>query len=450
MSELTVPRELDELFPVTQELEFSGGSFEQLVDTVGETAPEVRDRKPNLMASAGQLIRDYTVTSDFFAADDNAIGLLLAAGLHDTASRIGDKSPAKQASDELIATSFARTLFGRYSPTHPLEDVKAMAGLPPAERLALHLRYTNQALSDRLQTWFQTNDELRSIQQAMGIEDQAHDYKILVLSIGQPIHTTGIGEAEGADTNMKDYVAELHAKGEAFMREQLADPAAVIPYGYVSTILGQRYVCIMEPTARVLLEPETIGYKDDGQNLDYIRSLMKHEFAHSQDDISLTDYAQDEESSFIGLLLEEYRAEVFSGFGFQEFYSDIYRMVSYAEDYSPLNLAEALRSVKYGQGISTKVSFYATLISQFGLNNSAKLAGLLPKNYIVQSPKSSRELYAALDDGIMMNTLVEDMSVEDIEAYLAAKPQIKPQFRQEVRDWLNRLRLAAHTEQPHS
>ncbi|HZM64288.1 MAG TPA: hypothetical protein VFB59_04105 [Candidatus Saccharimonadales bacterium] len=430
---------MSELRQSAQELQFPNYSYQEVLDRLGELAPEVQHNRDALADCANFLLNAYGVDNRFFAADDNGIGLVLASALHGEAAKPQGKSVAKQNSSQIIADSFARTLFGRYSIAYPCEDVRSMSNLAPEDTFDLYMRYANARLSGRLQDWVGTNNEFQSLHG--GTSD---GFTIMVLRIGNSVHTRGIGGAAIAPRGMDRYLADLYANGEAFMREQSADPEDAIPYAFVQTFFGRRHIVIMEPTARILLEPEAIGYQDDGANLDLIKALIKHELTHTKGSLALKDLGHPQEDSYIGKLLEEYRAEVLSGCKLASQYPDIYETIRGVNEYARVTIADIIRSLPYGGGLD-KITAYGTLVQQLGLGLTAKLAGLLPEDYIsFQSPKSSRDLYEALDRGDLTNTIIENMSDDQLYAFVASK-DITPEAKSEVMSWLNGIRMAARS-----
>lgn len=444
MTQPASPLEMGEVLHTTNEIVFKGGSFEQLIDTAGRIAPEIETRRYELSEAARQLIASYAPNDNFFAADDNAIGLLLASALYSEAARTDGKSDSKIIQEGLVANSFARTLFGRYSEPYPLEGVRQSSQLPQEERLALHLAYTDPVLSDRLHEWFRSGDVIEQVRQDLGITSDTLPFNILVLKMGQPLHMKGIGATGTGPNDLRKYMSGLLKAGEEFMQQQLADPEDTLPFAYATTLLGQRYMCIMEPTARILLEPELLGYKDK-KNLEFIHALFRHEFVHTQGSAELKDSSQDEESSYIGDVLEEYRAEVFSGYVFSGFYPDIYSAITIIEHYSQANISDIMTQLPYGGGID-KLTLYATLASRLGLNTTAKLAGLLPEDSInFQSPKSSRELYEALNRGDLSEDIIADMTDEQIDSYINRDGGPAEEHKADVIEWMKEVKSRARS-----
>lgn len=441
MSEKASPMLRPELLPIAENLQFGSYSYEELLDAVGSKTPEVAAKKDDLLKSAHELVKNYEVKESFFAADDNAIGLLLAAGLHYETTHSQHKSEAKKQSDQLIADNFARTLLGPYSDTFPLEDVYKTSQLEPADRLALHEKYMNLDLSRRLQEWFLQSEEMREVRDEMTVAGKLRELNVIVLGVSSPFHTKFLGQAPDAPDNLANYISELHACGEAFMAEQKADPEDVLPYAYATVIFGKEYMCFMEPTAKILLEPETVGYQDNGENLEDVIALMKHEFVHAQGRISLVGPSS--EDRYIGQGLEEYRAEVFSGQKAKRDYYDMYNAVLYVEAYTGAQVADIMKTVPAGGG-GDKVAFYSLLIKETSLATTAKLASLIPKSYInFQSPKSSRVLFDMLTRDKLMKEVIADMTAAQLTAHIKKIAGTNDDMKTKLEDWLGNVWQAA-------
>ena len=210
--------------PPIAELRFGNFRVDEFLDTASEICPEVSDKKDDLLKASMDLISSHNVEPEFFGAEDNAIGLLFAAALHDEASRVGNKSETRINREKALAGNFARTLFGPYSKTHPHEDVREDSRLEPKERLELFRKYQNPELSQRLHNWIITSQEMQELRDQLQITNgQEQHFEALVLSIGQPLHTKGLGKAPDSPRGMAGYVEELHGQGRTFMAEQLAE-----------------------------------------------------------------------------------------------------------------------------------------------------------------------------------------------------------------------------------
>jgi hypothetical protein len=442
MTEFSNPDEFDNK---NANIHFGEFTYAEFIDQMAKLAPEIDARKEELTTSATRLIKHFGVNRDFFKAEDNAIGLLLASALDSEAIRTDGKANRKIEFDQVVADNFARTLFGRYSETYPWEEVHSASGLPDAEKLELHLRHTNRKLSGRLEDWMLTNEEFLAVRAELGITDDLEDFKILVLEIGDDEDTKGIGEAEKSLEGINEYTEKLKTQGETFMQELMADPNDSIPYAFTTTMMGQKFLCVTEATARILLEPEKVGYYEDVDRTKKLIGLMRHEFVHSQGDLSLTDASQEHESN-LGILIEEYRAEIYSGSYFYDAYYDVYSNVGIIEECKNFNLKNLMHLFPCG-GTTNKPELYGLLIQNIGLNNTARLTGLLPENYYdFQSPKSSRELFDALDDGDLERSIIDEMTKEELNAYIETKTRDSELDKEEFKKRIYTLWDLAHSQ----
>ncbi len=401
------------------ELRFGNIKFVDFLTSLEDKCPEIGEKKDRIIDAGEELVASHNVLPGFFAAPDNAIGLLFAASLHNEALDTAGKSAKRTERETSLASNFARTLFGQYSETHPLEGVKKASGLEPKERVKLFQKYQNRELSERLHTWLTTSDEMKKTREELQIADgEESHFETMVLSIGYPTHTERFGKSSTASPGIEEYVKNLYARGRAFMAEQRSSPDDILPRAWVSIIDGKNYLCMPEPLARIILEPETMGYEDEGDEKSIILSLIQHEFAHTQGNIQPVDTVDTSKESYFGLIIEEWRAEVVSGYSKELSYSDIYDAVRDVEKFHGISINELMVSLPEG-GANDKAEFYAMLAGQLGLVNTAMLTGLLPDKYAdLQSPKSSRDIHQTLSSGGFRNEFILRMSDEEVESCL--------------------------------
>ncbi len=426
---------------LAHELRFGDIAFADFLTSLEGTCPEIGEKKDGIMNAGRELVASHNVSPDFFAAPDNAIGLLFAAALHDDALNTSGKSSKRIEKETHLAKNFARTLFGPYSETHPHEGVKRATVHEPKERVKFLKKYQNLELSNRLHEWIMTSDEMRKIREELQITDGREDnFEMMVLSVGQPLHTEGLGKSPDAPYGINEYVKELHERGKTFMNEQQSSEDDALPYAWVSRLDGTNYLCVSEPIARIVLEPESVGYKDTGEGTrDFMIDLMRHDLVHTQGNIQLVDQADTTVDSYLGIMLEEYRAEKYSGYKSKSAYADIYRVIGTIEDLKGFSLGELMQKFALG-GAQNKNEFYAAVAGRAGLVNTALLVGLLPDDYAdFQSPRSSREIHQVLSETIMMDEVMLHMSHKEFASYLERK-DLTEEIKNDYWKWLREIR----------
>ncbi|HEX4662538.1 MAG TPA: hypothetical protein VH144_02895 [Candidatus Saccharimonadales bacterium] len=409
-----------EVLKSTAELRFGNYDFAEFLEAVGTSAPEVLQKKDSLVESARYLLAKYEVKEDFFAAPDNAIGLLLAAGLQYDVEHSQRWSTSKKQSNQVVADSFARTLFGFYSDRYPHEDISTPK-LDEHELMAVFRKYENVALNDRLAEWIQANDIMRQTHESMGMMDEPNQCNVIVLSIGDALHTRTFGKTPNSP-DVTSYIQQLHARGRAFAAETGWENE-VTPAGMAMPYLDEKYLCIAESYAMVLLDPEVVGVEDDETEKTECLCTIKHEIGHMKGLLTLEDTNKNR-SQFIGQGFEEYKAEVFAGIHRsaeqqkKSGYHDLHWVASQVRHYLHVDLAEIIESLPAG-GSHDKVAFYSRLIDGAGLSMTAKLAGLLPEAYLgADVPRSAKEFYMALDEGTISRTIFDEMSYEQIRHHI--------------------------------
>lgn len=415
----------------SQSPEFSGITFERFIEEFGALCPEVGAQPAQLANAAGMLIDTYQPSPDFYNAKDNATGLLFAAALSAEASITDGRSATRIARETEIATNFSHALFGSYSAKYPHEDLVAGSELDPQARLAVYRRYQDAGLSESLQSWFMSSPEIATTRRELGIDAKNHpSFEVIVLSAAHPLHTK--------NTKLpKEYKRLLHVRGEQFMRDQLAPLDDELPRAWATTLDGQQFICITEPLARIILDPRSMLEAGD-ERYEQTLNLARHEIVHAWGEIGLTDENSPTKKVFLGDMLEEFRAEVFSGMKMGRHYPDIAPVMRDIKLTTGTDVADIMKSLPNG-GANNKGKFYAKLAAGMGVVPAAMLVSLLPKAYLSwQSPKSSRNLHSILGEGgscALGQQLFLRASEEQIKAYLnrrdiACTPEILVQFEE--------------------
>lgn len=434
MSEKTQPRA--EVWRPTAELQFATISYEQLLDAVGSKVPEVDQKRDGLLCSAHELIQKFEVDESFFDCNDNALGLLLAAGLHNEALHRGDKTLAKRYSDRKIASNFARILFGDYSEIFPHEDLRKSTRLDDDSLLALHKKYENPELSQRLQEWLLTSPELEETRQTLMVNGRLQNFQTIVLGVGSPFHTKHLPD------ELLDYKTSLHRRGDDFMRERRGEADDHLSYAYTERIHGERYLCFMEPTVRILFEPEALGLNLNKELASQIKHLIEHELVHTQGRLRLE--GANGKDSYIGKGLEECRADILSDPDDPLCYYDMLNAMSIVDCYAKFDITQVIQAT----GGTDKIAFYTTLMQATNLTMTAKLASLIPEKVIeLESPKSSRVINAMLSGHQIIDHFVADMSAEQLIARINEIAKDNVETRTRLNQWLGDVWRAAHTSE---
>lgn len=365
------------------------------LESIGVAAifcPEIAEHESEMKDAARELVQMYQPTPDFFAAPDNAIGLLFASALYVNAKQSEGKAPARIAREGSLADNFAWLVFGDYSAVRPHTQKQKISNLSSDERIKLFRRYENPLLSSKLQEWMHDSAELDEVRAALGIaQEESKDFIPIVLRAGNQVHTRGIGDAPGA-SDMSGQLNEWEKNAKQFMVEQGSADDDMLPFAWVSTLNGEKYLCFPEPIAFVLLDPEAVGFQDEDGIQDYLRSLIKHEYVHVQTKLEVIDPNDDEKGGHLGGLLSEYQAEVFSGFNFDFAYPDIYSFIERVESVGNLSIQEVIKRHKKGGG-EDKPKFYFDLINTIGLVPAAMLIGAMTEDDIrYQSTEAGRLL----------------------------------------------------------
>lgn len=100
-------------------LPFDEISYPGSISVAAAFCPEIAKHESEMIDTACELVQAYQPTPDFFAAPDNAVGLLFASALSVNAKHTEGKSPDRIAREGLLADNFAWLVFGDYSPVRP-------------------------------------------------------------------------------------------------------------------------------------------------------------------------------------------------------------------------------------------------------------------------------------------------------------------------------------------
>jgi hypothetical protein len=272
---------------------------------------------------------------------------------------------------------------------------------------------------------------MRQTRHDLGIQPgQENPYEVLVLSVAQPLHTEGFGDSPNSPPNVGQYVSGLYARGQAFMAEQGSSKDTALPYAWRTVLAGNDYLCISEATACLLLEPASVGYYEpDNAQARTAQSLMRHEYVHTQGNVKLFNPALPKRTGYLGTVLEEYRAEVFSGRAFHDWYGSVYWPIYQVEEPNRLKIGDVMRQHRLGGGGEQKPFFYANLANRIGMSVTAMLTGYMPTQVAaMQSPRSAREFSATLKDTLLQDEVILRMPEATFHAWVQAKP-IEDQYK---------------------
>lgn len=399
------------------------GGFEQFLDYTGSICPEIAAKRESLNQAAQELVGTYEPHPDFFNVNDNAVGLLLAAGLHADALDTAGKSATRTEFEQTFAYNFARTLLGPYSERYPLEDLPPVSDLEPEARLASYRRYENQALSERLKGWFATDPSIAETNLLLQIPNEArHNCEIIVLSAAAPYTFKGLRINSASPLADKHYRRMLIANNASFSAEQRWPDDLGLPRGWVDGAQDTTCLCIPEVEASLLLEPHNFTFgrraqKHNGDDLLRIKDIMRHEYVHSLGVVRLKDPSRDDATRFLGKVIEEYRAEVFSDHPSEEVYADVYSIAASFKDWGGTDLGHIMRSLPLG-GALNKAEFYATVARQAGLVETAMLTGFVTSDTYAEAPKSVRAMRDTLLHTSLGQRLILRASDEKLRAII--------------------------------
>lgn len=399
-----------------KELDFPEITFAGFILDSGQNCPEIREKQVGLLDSAVEIIRNHNVKPSFYLLPDNKIALLLASALHFESTLEEGKSPKRLVRERIVASNFARTLFGAHSDTHPLEYDEEPEFLEDDQKLAVLQKYNDPQLSERFKSWVLTSEQLEETRKTLQIDkpEEVADFEVMVLSIGQQWHTQDMSKSPITSEKHNEYIDRLHKNGTQFMQDARFYCDA-LPRAFVCSIHGRNYMCIPEPTARIITEPESVGFKSDPDLEKTIYALVNHELTHTQGDLVLNTSGDQEKNKF-GVSLEEYRAEVSSGKIFIDEYRcylDTANAMQVLRFVLGIDIDDLMKSKPWA-GVKDKTDFYLSLVNAIGLQNTAFITAHVDKEIIDETiPKSTKKLDKYLGDRKMEDEMLLRMTPDE-------------------------------------
>lgn len=425
---------LDQLPPLDE------NNFLHSISIAAQFCPQVAENEQEIRVAAQTLMDIYQPTSDFFAASDNTIGLLFASSLYANARNTEGKAPKRIARETALADSFSWLVFGDYSVTRPHEEQQRVSNLSAKERIALFRKYENPELSNYLGEWMNANPGLSEVRNALGItRDESKDFIPIVLRAGTQKHLEIIKKVP-TQQDLRAQIKEWQHNAKQFMIEQGSREGDTLPLAWVSVLDGESYLCLPEPLAVLVLDPELANLKDNTGRHDYIQALIKHEYVHVQTKLKLVDSNNDQKAGHLGKLLSEYQAEIFSGFHFSSAYSDVYSLVEDVDGCGHMSLQEIIARHKKVDS-ANKPRLYFDLINSLGLVAAAMLIATPTRNDMQhQSMKASKLFKKATQDYCLIEELTLRNGWEGVVASLKRNGiPLDEELTNYYHEWLNEL-----------
>lgn len=168
--------------------------------------------------------------------------------------------------------------------------------------------------------------------------------------------------------DMKERKRQWVENAQRFLEEQGSRGDDIFPRAWVSTIRGDKYLCMSEPLALSIIDPQSIGVEDSERTKytqQYYSALIAHEYVHVQGNLKLTDPYNDARGGRIGGLLTELQAEVFSNGHPMFAYADEHNLANNIAYRSKVFLLDVMKSHDRG-GSADKMAFYLDLVNRLG------------------------------------------------------------------------------------
>lgn len=324
-------------------------------------------------------------------------------------------------------------------------------------------QYTDAELSERLRVVYA--DKLSAVRKRLQVTDENEDpFEVRVLSVGgnaanfyglQPTMPRVLLEPNAPrdirDEHLakyesyKEYEKRLMDNNERYL-EQTGKQTA-LEGAWVATVNGVRYLCMPDPVARKILDPDIAIQQRDytrsqtpGDRTDESRELatQEHEYTHTQGGLSI------DHNIFFGISIEEFRAEHFSGN--RQGYLDAKQFLRYGlgpitgfvlDDYMDVN----------AKGGSLD-HFYEDMAVKIGIDATLEVALAAPSPYLHESRPLHLRLneYLGGYDGILMRLYEKiDDKAAIHEVFGRVAQRMVGMNEQHVQAWFDVLKRAKLT-----
>ncbi len=365
-------------------------AFYNSLDTVAGMVPEINVDRVEIESGGRQLIEEFDIDQSLFEGETET--LLFGAIAQRSAQLEANKNSMTddEYRDEktFIADStmlLALDKSGLYPQV--AESIRTDPELSDRQIASVYDKYTNHQVSAELTEAVKSGVLLKDVKERMHITDDDEDpYDVRVLNIANGKSLFGMNptidygsltprtkewdDAMSTTEDFKKYQAELMDNEEA-MKAELGE---TIPFAqaWVEVVGGRKQLCLPLPMAEKLLykdEARTSLYTEKAQEADL--AILEHEYVHTQKNVNVGN------SVFLGVTLEELRAEHFSGnkqgyYGIKNASTDLKLITG-------LSTSETLEdAAASGDPFTT----YSTFANTIGLQRTLEYALLPPSEYI--------------------------------------------------------------------
>lgn len=434
-------------------------AFGVFVDSLSERLEELKnyDGIEVLKRAGDTLIDALQIDAEMFESPARAIIFTAIA-----------KRFAERGTDDTDEAEFCHDVTALLAREHSglYETLKPSIGLELVDaneehHLAVLDEYTDIELTGRLDEAMRTRLMVGVRERLQVTESNEDPFEIRVLSVGgnennfhgmfptmpsimrEPNAPQDVRDEHNAKWEAyKEYEARLKENTERFI-EQSGQQTA-IPAAWVTTIKGVRYLCMPDPIARKVLDPDTAIQSDyykridaEGDRSDEARELatLEHEYTHTQGGLAV------DEDIFFGISFEEVRAEKFSGN--RQGYLSAKQFLRHG-----LGAITGFRVDDYFEANTkggTQDHFFEDLATRLGLDATLELAVAAPEQYVHESRLFQQKANQHLGgyDAILMRLYdkAEDKVVIQ-ERLKEVAQRMLAMNEQHVESWFNVLRMS--------
>lgn len=438
------PQKFEEDVP-RAETDLAGEAFDSALVTLEVDVPELSDKKEMIAHRGKELIEEFGLSASMFDSPSRTLffsalaeryeGLEAGRGDMDTAKYSDEKTFI---ADAVMSLALDRSAY--YSEVQSVISSDVASELSQEDEAELYHEFTNTEMSQQLAAAME-GDLLVGIREklaGLGVDEQPFD--VVVLDVGP---TTSMYDMRGLEKagklgvpDLDTYREQMAAKTQEFC-QRLGVPE--IQLAWVNQTTNPRRLVVTLPIAQKLLSsPEDLGEEYTEATREGDIAHVEHEYVHTQGGLGMDG------EIFLGVALEERRAELLSGDHHSHGYQDVKGFMSNFSIITGIDMEGAI--AKFGSQKTPDV-FYTKVAAALGMQTTLELALATPKAYIDSTRQLQRDMNKHLGglDGILRSVYQRftadparaEMLSQRIDAMADIRAKSDPARHQE---WMNMRR----------
>lgn len=392
-------------------------SLDSSLDRVARVVPEIADKKEIIAQAVSEMLEQFDINKNILTDDAK---VLVLSGLAE--KWISEGKESQFVGDVLTLSAYENSSLLEEAFRNDQILTKEFE-LSEVEREAVYERYTNHKVTEQLKNKI-NEGLLADVKQRLGITaENEDDFELRVLNVAEDdmdFYGISAGNYPTYDAdNREQYLKEvkefdadakelsnwkkgLIQRGSEF--KKLLGESQIAAAWVDRSESGKSTLCLRLPAAEMILDKsitEKTSYFTDG---DYRRVMatLEHEYTHTQGRVNITG------ESFLGIGLEEIRAEHFSGD--TAGYSDAKGFLRDIKTITGFDIKDSLDSRPKG---GTAAELYADIANGTSISDMVEILALAPMVYRPDSNTALDRLYATSEgyNGVHRRLLEKNVSL---------------------------------------